>query len=123
MTASASACILKFMPFSHKSTYQVSASAECFEFGAVIEKGTWCVGVVIPAHNEETHVTRCIESVRAAADACKRLRRLWIVVAADMCTDATVRNAQAALEKNGEVIACQCRSAGAGTKAGRGGRA
>ena len=57
----------------------------------------WCVGVVIPAQNEEATVERCIRSVLAACDASTRCSEAWIVIVADRCTDRTEELAQRAL--------------------------
>jgi GT2 family glycosyltransferase len=42
------------------------------------------VSVIIPAHNEENHAPRCIESVLRSA-----YRRIEVIVVLDRCTDAT----------------------------------
>ncbi|OHB79718.1 MAG: hypothetical protein A2W31_08785 [Planctomycetes bacterium RBG_16_64_10] len=43
--------------------------------------------VLIPARNEEQDLPRCLESIRAAADACRA--QVEIVVALNRCTDRT----------------------------------
>ena len=72
----------------------------------------WSVGVVIPAQNEEQTIERCIASVIASHDACAAPARLWVVVVADACTDATAAYARRAIGERGEVIDCAPRSAG-----------
>lgn len=54
------------------------------------------IGVVIPAHNEEKHITDCLHSVlRAAehADLCGQ--RVAVVVVLDTCSDATAQRVAA----------------------------
>lgn len=56
------------------------------------------IAVIIPAHNEETTIERCLESVQVAA---KRMYgrdvRVAVVVVCDACTDATGQRARRAL--------------------------
>jgi cellulose synthase/poly-beta-1,6-N-acetylglucosamine synthase-like glycosyltransferase len=78
----------------------------------------WSVGVVVPAQNEESTIERCIESIRAAACAGAVGGRLWIVVVADACADATASRARRALGTSGEVIECTARSPGVARKIG-----
>ncbi len=54
---------------------------------------TFSMAVVIPAHNEEAMIERCIESVAASSDG---LSRCSIVVVADNCQDATAERAHLA---------------------------
>ncbi len=78
---------------------------------------TWCVGVMVPAHNEESSIERCVDSiVKAVAHA--EIARSWLVVVADGCTDRTAELAQAALAGRGEVLRVAVRSAGAARRAG-----
>ncbi len=51
------------------------------------------VVAVVPAHDEEAGIARCVESLRACAPADDRLS---IAVIADNCSDATAENARAA---------------------------
>jgi glycosyltransferase involved in cell wall biosynthesis len=51
------------------------------------------VCVVVPAHNEARLIQRCLGSVARAARAC--VARVEVIVAADSCTDGTVRVARA----------------------------
>ncbi|MGH3200757.1 MAG: glycosyltransferase [Streptosporangiaceae bacterium] len=71
------------------------------------------VGVVVPAHNEETLLPSCLTALRRAA------RRLSVpahlLVAADSCTDRTVEVARAC---GARVIAIRARSVGAARAAG-----
>ncbi len=73
----------------------------------------WCIGVVVPAQNEVETIARCVRSIREAHAALAGAARLWIVVVADACTDATAGRAGGALQSAGEVIECDVRSAGA----------
>jgi glycosyltransferase involved in cell wall biosynthesis len=73
----------------------------------------WCVGVVVPAHNEQLSIVRCLQSIRRAHETLGYAAALWIVVVADCCTDETVNLARRALQDDGEVIECAVRSAGA----------
>lgn len=78
----------------------------------------WSIAVVIPAHNEETTIERCLRSVLAASDHCGSHGSLWMVVVADACTDGTADIAQRAIGPFGEVLECQVRSAGAARNLG-----
>lgn len=76
----------------------------------------WCVGVVVPAQNEETTIDSCIRSVlrslaKVGADH-------WIVVVADQCTDRTVERARRAIKSAGEVVEVSMGSAGAARREG-----
>lgn len=51
------------------------------------------VSVVIPAHNEEEYIARCIESVRSAAEVYNG--RVEIIVVCNRCTDRTAEIAAA----------------------------
>ena len=78
----------------------------------------WFTAVVIPARNEQESIGDCIRSVLTAATVADCLSRLWIVVVADSCRDATAGVAQAALESDGEVVACSAASAGTARRLG-----
>lgn len=77
----------------------------------------WAVGVVVPAHDEERLVGRCVETVRRSVDAAG-VDEAWIVVVADACTDRTARVARRALGPRGEVVPCAARSVGAARRLG-----
>jgi len=80
---------------------------------------TWCVGVVVPAHNEEATIDACIMSIlRSIAKA--GVENYWLVVVADQCTDRTVERARRALGCDGEVLEISARSPGAARRAGAG---
>lgn len=78
----------------------------------------WSVGVVIPAHNEEGTIERCIRSVSRSCEASFRCDKPWIVIVADQCTDLTVSRASRMLEEGGEVIECAVRSPGSARRLG-----
>jgi cellulose synthase/poly-beta-1,6-N-acetylglucosamine synthase-like glycosyltransferase len=79
----------------------------------MVRNRRWCIGVVVPAQNEEGTIARCIRSIREAHAALGGSARLWIVLVADACTDATAARARVALQDQGEVIECDVRCAGA----------
>ena len=83
-----------------------------------VEASPWSVGVVIPARNEEKTIERCLSSVLASCDRTVRCERVWIVVAADACTDATVLIARRALKSRGRVIECAVQSSGSARRIG-----
>ena len=60
-------------------------------YGSVIRG--YRLAVVVPAHNEELHITRCIKSLLAAS---RSQVDVGIVVIADNCTDETAKMARAA---------------------------
>lgn len=71
------------------------------------------VGVVVPAHNEETLLPACLAALGRAA---REVRvPVFVVVAADSCTDRTVA---VALACGAEVISIDARSVGAARAAG-----
>lgn len=72
----------------------------------------WSVGVVIPARDERDSIGRCIGSILSAHARCARAADLWIVVAADACSDDTAAVARAAIGEHGQVIECNARSPG-----------
>ena len=72
----------------------------------------WCIGVVVPAQNEEDTIVHCVRSIREAHAALGTWDRLWIVLVADACTDDTARRARLALRSDGEVIECDVRGVG-----------
>ena len=74
----------------------------------------WVVGIVVPAHNEEALIERCLASLLnlRSGGAC------WIVVVADSCTDRTALMARLMLGHLGEVIETTKRSAGAARSLG-----
>jgi cellulose synthase/poly-beta-1,6-N-acetylglucosamine synthase-like glycosyltransferase len=76
------------------------------------------VGVVIPARNEEQTIERCLSSVLNSCDLSVRCERVWIVVAADSCTDATVPIARRVLSRRGEIIECAVQSPGSARRLG-----
>ena len=55
--------------------------------------GEYVFTVVVPAHNEEKYVVRCINSIKRAADHCGR--PVEIIVVCNRCTDKTMELAQA----------------------------
>jgi cellulose synthase/poly-beta-1,6-N-acetylglucosamine synthase-like glycosyltransferase len=58
---------------------------------SVIGHGTHRLAVVIPAHNEETSISRCVESLRVSAD-----HSVKVYVVAHNCTDLTAQLAKSA---------------------------
>jgi len=74
--------------------------------------GPWAAGVVIPAHDEEGTVARCLRSVRRALRA-SAAPAAFVVLVADACTDTTVARAHATLGNAGEVACVHERSVGA----------
>jgi len=80
-------------------------------------KRPWSVGVVVPAKDEEASIASCIESIRRSCESVS-LRKYWIVIVADSCTDGTVPRARRALQGVGEVVECNARSAGSARRLG-----
>jgi cellulose synthase/poly-beta-1,6-N-acetylglucosamine synthase-like glycosyltransferase len=78
----------------------------------------WCIGVVVPARNEEASIEACIDSVLLAGAAHRRRGALWIVVVADSCSDETAARARRALGDCGQVIETDVASAGAARRLG-----
>jgi len=61
-----------------------------------VQANSGLLAIIVPAHNEELLVAKCVESLRAAADATTR-----IFVVAHNCTDGTAARAR---EAGGEVL-------------------
>jgi glycosyltransferase involved in cell wall biosynthesis len=78
----------------------------------------WCVGIVVPARNEEETIAACIESIRRACAAAHDAVESWIVVVSDHSSDRSAARARSALGPYGEVIECDVRSAGAARRLG-----
>jgi len=78
----------------------------------------WTVAVVIPARNEAATIVPCLRAVLASYAACPLLSSRCIVIAADRCTDATVKLARRALGRDGYVLECDVGSAGAARRRG-----
>jgi glycosyltransferase involved in cell wall biosynthesis len=74
--------------------------------------------VVIPARNEAGTIELCIESIFKAYSAIAKQVALWVVVAADLCTDSTVALARRALGDRGEVLEIVAGSAGTARRVG-----
>lgn len=72
------------------------------------------VGVVIPAHNEQSLLPACLTSVRRAAQVLDRMP-VHLVVVADACRDAT---ASVARRAGAAVVTISARSVGAARAAG-----
>lgn len=77
------------------------------------------VSVIVPAHNEEKYVKRCIDSIKESASAFKG--NVEIIVVCNRCTDATE---QIALENGARVVCneerCIAKVRNAGIDAARG---
>ncbi len=71
-------------------------------------KTSWVVGIVVPAHNEEELLGRCLTSLLKV----RHRGALWIVVVADSCSDQTVSIAESMLGFRGEVVEVAKRNAG-----------
>jgi glycosyltransferase involved in cell wall biosynthesis len=71
-------------------------------------KKQWAVGIVVPAHNEEALIVRCLESLVCV----RHDGPLWIVVVADECTDRTANLARSTLQGRGEVVESSYQNAG-----------
>jgi glycosyltransferase involved in cell wall biosynthesis len=68
---------------------------------------------VVPAHNEEQLLPRCLGSLEIAARRLARGgHRCRVIVVADSCTDATVGRARARLGRWGQVIEVSVRNVG-----------
>jgi glycosyltransferase involved in cell wall biosynthesis len=74
----------------------------------------WVAGIVVPAHNEEALIERCLQSLLQV----QLVGEIWIVVVADSCTDRTVSKARSILGTQGEVIETTRRNAGASRSLG-----
>jgi glycosyltransferase involved in cell wall biosynthesis len=77
----------------------------------------WSIGIIVPAHNEETSIESCVESIRRSCEAAQLLD-YWIVIVADSCTDDTFARAQRALQGVGEVLESNAKSAGSARRLG-----
>ncbi len=81
----------------------------------------WHVGVVVPAHDEEAWIGRCIAGVQAAIDETGlEPGRVHVAVVADRCRDATAAIARALLAGTGTVIELTTGGVGAARRAGTG---
>jgi glycosyltransferase involved in cell wall biosynthesis len=79
----------------------------------------WCVGVVIPACNEERLLARCLRSVaRAVAESDLVSDCTCVVVVADACADRTVSVATDILAGWGEVVEVDEGNVGRARRAG-----
>jgi len=78
----------------------------------------WSVAIVIPAHNEEATIARCLHAVLGACQEVATRAQTWVVLVADACTDGTVQLARRALGTQGEVLECTHRSSGTARQAG-----
>jgi cellulose synthase/poly-beta-1,6-N-acetylglucosamine synthase-like glycosyltransferase len=87
--------------------------------GCVSPSG-WCVGVVVPACNEEQTIEACIDSIVVSLDSCRGVESSWIVVVADSCSDRTVARARARLGGRGAAIECSAASPGVARRLGVG---
>jgi Glycosyl transferase family 2 len=78
-----------------------------------------CVGVVIPARDEEASIARCLTSILAAVtEADLPPERVHIVVAADRCDDDTAAVARHVLAGSGSVVELDDGGVGAARRAG-----
>lgn len=77
-----------------------------------------CVGVVIPARNEENSVRECLLSVIQALQVCETQADCWIVLVADACSDRTARVGRETLGLRGEAICSTAAAAGAARRLG-----
>jgi cellulose synthase/poly-beta-1,6-N-acetylglucosamine synthase-like glycosyltransferase len=79
----------------------------------------WCVGVVVPARDEEGSIEGCVRAIRESwAAASTRISQAWIVVVADSCSDRTAARASAAIGSHGRVVECQAQSPGIARRLG-----
>jgi cellulose synthase/poly-beta-1,6-N-acetylglucosamine synthase-like glycosyltransferase len=78
----------------------------------------WLVGVVVPARDEEEHISECLAAIQASLDGASGVTASWIVVVADSCRDRTAIRARAALGMTGEVLECGVRSPGTARRLG-----
>lgn len=53
----------------------------------VMEKEDLKISIIIPAHNEEKYIGKCLESVSRASKLCKN--QVEIIVVLNRCTDRT----------------------------------
>ena len=49
--------------------------------------------VIIPAHNEEKYIGKCLEAIKEAAESVSP-RRVQVIVVANRCTDSTAAIAE-----------------------------
>jgi glycosyltransferase involved in cell wall biosynthesis len=79
----------------------------------------WCVGVIVPARNEELLLARCLRSVEQAL-ACSGLPagRTHTVVVADACTDRTAALASRMVASWGEVVVIDSGNVGRARRVG-----
>jgi cellulose synthase/poly-beta-1,6-N-acetylglucosamine synthase-like glycosyltransferase len=56
----------------------------------------YSLAVIVPAHNEQALIGRCVESLLQSASSCADAPRCSVVVVADNCTDATAERARQA---------------------------
>lgn len=84
----------------------------------VMDHRQWAVGVVVPARNEESSITPCVESIVQALNASEGLTGAWVVVVADSCSDRTVKRARTALGSRGAVLECAAQSPGSARRIG-----
>jgi cellulose synthase/poly-beta-1,6-N-acetylglucosamine synthase-like glycosyltransferase len=77
----------------------------------------WAFAAVVPAHNEQHTIERCVSSILRSAGVAG-VGDVWIVVAADDCTDHTVALAKEILQHRGEIVEVMEHSAGAARRAG-----
>jgi GT2 family glycosyltransferase len=75
---------------------------------------TWCVGIVVPAHNEERLVARCLQSLLALQLEVPN----WIVLVVDRCTDRTRTVGEQMLRGRGEVVSSLAGNVGASRNLG-----
>jgi glycosyltransferase involved in cell wall biosynthesis len=73
------------------------------------------VGLVVPAHNEESHIRGCVLALRRAARRLPGNIAVHLITVADSCTDATASEAMAA---GAATVAIQARNVGAARAAG-----
>ena len=79
--------------------------------------GSWSIGIVVPARNEEQTIEACIASIRCS---CERAQLLdyWMVIVADSCTDETVARAGRVIGGVGEVLESDVKSSGSARRLG-----
>jgi glycosyltransferase involved in cell wall biosynthesis len=86
----------------------------CMQLSGIDPELPWSVGIIVPAHNEEVLIRRCLTSLLNI----RHLGALWIVVVADSCSDRTCSIARSMLGDRGEVIETAKRNAGAARSLG-----
>ncbi len=75
------------------------------------------VGIIIPAHNEAKHISRCLRAVARAVANLDQGVSAWTVLVADRCSDATATLAETLL-REGEVLHCAACCAGEARRRG-----